>query len=57
MDILPGDEITVNYNEAVGYDKRKDPGMRVFLRLCAELGVEKRPSVFNAAAAGDKEKD
>ena len=43
--IAKGEELTVSYDESVGYEKHGDePVMRDFLALCAEHGVVKRPS-------------
>ena len=43
--IARGEELTDNYNEAVGYEKHGgEQVMKDFLELCAKHGVEKRPS-------------
>ena len=44
-DIKRGEELTNNYDETVGYERHgEDPVVKEFLALCAEHGVEKRPS-------------
>lgn len=45
MDIHRGDELCVDYDDSVGYE-RTDRGEHVqrFLHLCRKYGVEKRPS-------------
>lgn len=45
-DINEMDELTVDYNQSVGYDTRKDKTMIQFNKLCEKFGVEKRPSTF-----------
>lgn len=45
-DIQAGEYLCFDYNLCAGYDTREDPAMVRFLELCAQWGVEKRPSKF-----------
>ena len=43
--IARGDELTVDYDSSVGYERHGNEALvRDFLALCADYGVEKRPS-------------
>lgn len=46
-DIDVGDELTVNYDSTVGYEKYgHEEHVKQFLKLCDEHGVQKRPSAL-----------
>mmetsp|Transcript_63569 Transcript_63569/g.150626 ORF Transcript_63569/g.150626 Transcript_63569/m.150626 type:complete len:187 (+) Transcript_63569:87-647(+) len=46
-DISAGEELTVDYDHCSGYDCRiEEPKVAAYVALCAEHGVEKRPSVL-----------
>ena len=52
LNITAGDELCVDYNDSVGYE-RPDRGAHVvsFLDLCRVHGVEKRPSALTLPPA------